>query len=704
MKKDIFKKSLIFVIILLFVGVTIFPTISSYYLKVEKNNLELSNISFTNNKHTVPRLTDSSGKTKFHGVFVGVPFDKEAQDLADALAQHPGWKPENMTVLKDNNATRNNISLAIEKARRDAKPGDEVVIYFGTHGGDDRRKDGVKDPEEGEKDPKDDPNKYDNHIFAAGWVPISDDELTHLIEGFERCVTITVIIDSCYSGTFTDGTADLPSAEDAGEGWEDPEKYGSDHLSVLTSGKGSTPGRSKGKTFTDKIIDSLKMQGGYTIADTDKDGNTTSEEMAKFVKTQVNQIYKGDNDGDNMVDEDDVDYYTDPNTGEITILHIDNDGDGLIDEDIAPTNPYAWYIPEWYVDADASPGGDGSIDNPYQSIQIAIDSADDGDKIYVLGGTYNENIVINKDGLTLKGGPYLEERPPLVFATIDGSGSGNTCTITGDHVSISGFNFINCGSYEEDAAVDIQSNYNTIYGNYITDNQATGINLHQSACYNYIYSNIISDNDGAGIFIWESSDNNYLHHNNLFNNGWFNAKDYCDNIWDDAYHSTGNYWDDWDGSGSYSIQGGSNQDRYPSNEANSWNTIPEKLLIDGTTSGKKGAEYEYDFEIDGDYFGPGSDPFEEFVYCHIEWGDETDEWIGPFIPGARASVTHSWDEDGDYMIRAKAFDAYGEESDWATLEVSMPKNKAINTMPLFLRFLENHPYMFPILRILIQRI
>jgi len=34
------------------------------------------------------------------------------------------------------------------------------------------------------------------------------------------------------------------------------------------------------------------------------------------------------------------------------------------------------------------------------------------------------------------------------------------------------------------------------------------------------------------------------------------------------------------------------------------------------------------------------------------------------------------------MVKAK--DVMGEESDWATLEVTMPKNKAINPFLLFL--------------------
>ena len=41
----------------------------------------------------------------------------------------------------------------------------------------------------------------------------------------------------------------------------------------------------------------------------------------------------------------------------------------------------------------------------------------------------------------------------------------------------------------------------------------------------------------------------------------------------------------------------------------------------------------------------------------------------------RILETHKWIDRGAYTIRSKAKDVYNVESDWATLEVSMPKNK-----------------------------
>ena len=64
--------------------------------------------------------------------------------------------------------------------------------------------------------------------------------------------------------------------------------------------------------------------------------------------------------------------------------------------------------------------------------------------------------------------------------------------------------------------------------------------------------------------------------------------------------------------------------------------------------------------------------------------------------GIEYTKSHSWDEQGSYIIRARARDIYGAESDWAELEVSMPKTKITNSP--FITFLQNHPNLFPLLR------
>src|SRR5947208_6494971 len=52
--------------------------------------------------------------------------------------------------------------------------------------------------------------------------------------------------------------------------------------------------------------------------------------------------------------------------------------------------------------------------NPGQSIQAAVDAASPGDTIVVKPGFYNENVVITKDGITLKGfGATLHPGTPV---------------------------------------------------------------------------------------------------------------------------------------------------------------------------------------------------------------------------------------------------------------------------------------------------
>jgi len=82
-------------------------------------------------------------------------------------------------------------------------------------------------------------------------------------------------------------------------------------------------------------------------------------------------------------------------------------------------------------------------------------------------------------------------------------------------------------------------------------------------------------------------------------------------------------------------------------------------------------------------------------------GEFTD-WIGPYESGEEVIVTHTWDEQDTYTIRAKAKDTLDVESPWSTLEVTMPVNQHSYSFPLLQRLLERFPNMFPILRHLIE--
>jgi len=121
------------------------------------------------------------------------------------------------------------------------------------------------------------------------------------------------------------------------------------------------------------------------------------------------------------------------------------------------------------------------------------------------------------------------------------------------------------------------------------------------------------------------------------------------------------------------------------------NKPPSAPTIEGEGNGDAGTEYEYSFKS----IDPNNDDIAVYI---VDWGDDIDKEliIGPFASGDEAFASHRWSEPGDYVIRAKSKDIYSAESEWATSEVSMPKNKAINTP--FLRFLEQHPHLFPLLR------
>lgn len=110
----------------------------------------------------------------------------------------------------------------------------------------------------------------------------------------------------------------------------------------------------------------------------------------------------------------------------------------------------------------------------------------------------------------------------------------------------------------------------------------------------------------------------------------------------------------------------------------------------GPNSGSTGTEYTYTTS--------STDPNGDKISYMFDWGDGTTSgWVGPYNSGQTASAKKTWDSQGNYEIKVVAKDDHGKFSVWSDpLNVNIPRNKAINSP--FLRFLQNHPNLFPILR------
>lgn len=101
------------------------------------------------------------------------------------------------------------------------------------------------------------------------------------------------------------------------------------------------------------------------------------------------------------------------------------------------------------------------------------------------------------------------------------------------------------------------------------------------------------------------------------------------------------------------------------------NNPPDPPEITGPPSGRIGNTYQYHILI--------SDPDDDYMdTMEIDFGDEnitlirccSEPW---WRPGDNVTVTHSWDDVGEYVIRARVRDIKGAWSEWGSLAVSMPK-------------------------------
>ena len=75
---------------------------------------------------------------------------------------------------------------------------------------------------------------------------------------------------------------------------------------------------------------------------------------------------------------------------------------------------------------------------------------------------------------------------------------------------------------------------------------------------------------------------------------------------------------------------------------------------------------------------------DDLRYC-IDWGDGSSElWTGYYSSGETATISHTWNETGTYTIKVKAKDEGQVETEWVSLEVSMPHSRSIQISDSFM--------------------
>ena len=192
-------------------------------------------------------------------------FNGDVNTLTGALVGTGSWQAGNATKL--NNGTLQQIQDCVTAAKAASQPGDEFVFFFSGHGGASVIADNADT----------DPNNFDGNIRIAnsGGNPnrLSDDQLTTMLNGFKKGVTMSVVLDSCYSYTFSHDGNDIASVTQLDGATPVP---AGTYIALLAAASPTTP--CVGQGFTAKLANGIRT----FEADLNKDGIITTQEAGIF--------------------------------------------------------------------------------------------------------------------------------------------------------------------------------------------------------------------------------------------------------------------------------------------------------------------------------------------------------------------------------------------------------------------------------------
>ena len=181
----------------------------SYTGKIKfSDNKIISNNSINKKVPTLnnTRFKNYDGKTNYLAVIIGVGgryTNQDAIELRNTLFRYK-WKLQNIKLLTDEKATKENILDTFEWLKEKEDADDIILFYFCGHGNQLEKDEEPIDENDG-KDEYIEPYDYDEF---ANENKILDDELSLEFNKLES-KNILIIFDCCHSGGMIDGTNDL---------------------------------------------------------------------------------------------------------------------------------------------------------------------------------------------------------------------------------------------------------------------------------------------------------------------------------------------------------------------------------------------------------------------------------------------------------------------------------------------------------------
>lgn len=129
----------------------------------------------------------------------------DVKAMRELLLGTYGFEPDNIRVVIDERATKQNIIDRLKWLVAGAQPGDELFFHYSGHGAQVRDRDGdeLKDHLDEILCPHD--LKWDD--------PLTDDFIGDLFDDLPAGVNLTMFCDSCHSGTMTRGELLCPTRE-----------------------------------------------------------------------------------------------------------------------------------------------------------------------------------------------------------------------------------------------------------------------------------------------------------------------------------------------------------------------------------------------------------------------------------------------------------------------------------------------------------